>query len=97
MEQIILQGLTPNQLVDQVTTKVLEGVAILMKQSNDTKENSKEWLTSKEVQALLKISSTTIWHWENKRYIVAHQISGRKRYQKTEVLAALVKREAKKS
>lgn len=76
---------------------LLAKIESLLKDSKAVSIPDYEFLTSKQVQTVLQISHTTLWHWENKGYLVAHQISGRKRYQKSAVLAAMVKRESKKS
>ena len=50
-----------------------------------------ELLTRAEVKALLKISDTTLWHWERKGIIQGFGIEGKKFFKRTQVMAALIK------
>lgn len=73
-------------------------IAEVIKAIDGTKEqtnNEQELLTGKEVQAVLKISHTTLWSWSRKGIIKTHFISGRRRYKRSEVLAALKRKEYK--
>jgi predicted site-specific integrase-resolvase len=64
--------------------------------SKETDLHSKEWLTSKETQTILKVSSVTIWSWSRSGIIKAHKIGNRLRYRKDEIMEALIKIESKK-
>ena len=46
-----------------------------------------EYLSRKEVLALLKIDSSTLWSWEKTGYIKSFPFGGRKRYKLTDVEA----------
>ena len=49
--------------------------------------SAKEFLTRKEVLAVLKIDSSTLWCWEKTGYIKSYPFGGRKRYKQEEVEA----------
>lgn len=46
-----------------------------------------EFLARKEVLALLKIDSSTLWCWEKTGYIKSYPFGGRKRYRREDVEA----------
>lgn len=48
---------------------------------------AEEFLSRKEVLALLKIDSSTLWCWEKTGYIKSHPFGGRKRYRREDVEA----------
>ena len=48
---------------------------------------TEEFLTRKDVLALLKIDSSTLWCWEKTGYIKSYPFGGRKRYRCEEVEA----------
>lgn len=48
---------------------------------------AEEFLSRKEVLAVLKIDSSTLWCWEKTGYIKSYPFGGRKRYRREEVEA----------
>lgn len=48
---------------------------------------TEEFLSRKEVLALLKIDSSTLWCWEKTGYIRSYPFGGRKRYRREDVEA----------
>lgn len=46
-----------------------------------------EFLSRKEVLAILKIDSSTLWCWEKTGYIKSYPFGGRKRYRREDVEA----------
>lgn len=48
---------------------------------------AEEFLSRKEVLALLKIDSSTLWCWEKTGYIKSYPFGGRKRYRREDVEA----------
>lgn len=50
-------------------------------------QTTEEFLSRKEVLALLKIDSSTLWCWEKTGYIKSYPFGGRKRYKQEEVEA----------
>ena len=50
-------------------------------------EAAEEFLSRKEVLALLKIDSSTLWCWEKTGYIKSYPFGGRKRYRREDVEA----------
>ncbi len=95
MEQIILTQTTKDDLISEITKNVLSGMATIMRESRETDLHAKEWLSSKETQTLLKISSVTLWAWSRSGILNAHKIGNRLRYRKDEVLNALITKEQK--
>ena len=97
MTNIILTQTTKDDLISEITNNVLSGMANIMRESRETDLHSKEWLTSKETESILKISAVTRWSWSRSGILKAHKIGNRLRYRKDEVLQALLKIESKKS
>lgn len=50
-------------------------------------QTAEEFLSRKEVLALLKIDSSTLWCWEKTGYIKSYPFGGRKRYMHKDVEA----------
>ena len=95
MEQIILTQTTKDDLILQITKNVLSGMSEILKESREKDLNAKEWLTSKETESILKISSVTRWNWTNSGILTSHKIGNRLRYRKDDVLKALLRKEPK--
>lgn len=95
MEQIILTSTTKKELISEITISVLSGISDLLNESREKDLNSKEFLTSKETESLLKISSVTRWNWTNSGILKSQKIGTRLRYRKDDVLKALLKKEPK--
>jgi len=95
--QIILTQTTKDDLIRQITNNVLTGMTSILKESRETDLHAKEWLSSKETQTLLKISSVTLWSWSRSGLLKSYKIGNRIRYRKDEVLKALLEREPVKN
>lgn len=96
MNDIILTPTTKQELVSEITSTILSGIAEILKQSSEKELYSKEYLTTKETESILKISSVTRWNWTNTGILKSYKIGNRLRYRKDEVLQALLKIESKK-
>ena len=96
MDNVILIQTTKNDLISEITNNVLSGMAAMLKESRETDLNSKEWLSSKETEKLLKISAVTRWTWGKDGILNPYKIGNRIRYRKDEVLQALIKIESKR-
>ena len=53
------------------------------------KDESDKILTREEVCKLLKVSTTTLFHWNNDKLLVNHKIGRRVYYMKADVMAKL--------
>lgn len=95
MTDIILTQTTKDDLISEITNNVLSGMTALLKESRETDLHSKEWLSSKETETLLKISSVTRWSWSRSGLLTSYKIGNRIRYRKDEVLQALLRKETK--
>ena len=62
----------------------LEGILV-----NNPKDDSDKILTREEVCKLLKVSNTTLFHWNNEKVLVNHKIGRRVYYMKADVMAKL--------
>lgn len=84
MANIILQGLTTDQLIDIIRESVRDEISCLRphKPAPET-----EFLSRKEVLSLLKIDSSTLWSWEKTGYLHSHPFGGRKRYKHIDIEA----------
>lgn len=97
MENVILTQTTKDELISQITNNVLSGMTAILKESRETDLHSKEWLSSRETETLLKISSVTRWSWSRSGLLKSYKIGNRIRYRKDEVLKALLHREPVKN
>ena len=95
MENVILTQTTKDDLISQITNNVLSGIAAILKESRETDLNAKEWLSSRETETLLKISSVTRWNWSKNGILKSYKIGNRIRYRKDEVIRALLVIESK--
>lgn len=95
MTDIILTQTTKDDLISEITSKVLLGITTILNESREKDLSSKEWLTSKETETILKISSVTRWTWTNSGILKSYKIGNRLRYRKDEVLKALLRKEPK--
>jgi len=95
MTDIILTQTTKDDLISEITNNVLSGVTAILKESRETDLHAKEWLSSKETETLLKISSVTRWSWSRSGILKSYKIGNRIRYRKDEVLQALLRKETK--
>ena len=95
MTDIILTQTTKRELISELRSEILSGISDLLKESREKDLNVKEWLTSKETESLLKISSVTRWSWTNSGILTSHKIGNRLRYRKDDVLKALLRKEPK--
>ncbi len=93
MNNIILSSVTREELVNEISKVVLSGITTILKESRKEDLNSKEWLSSKETESLLKISSVTRWNWSKSGILKANKIGNRLRYRKDDVLKALIRKE----
>jgi hypothetical protein len=95
MAVMILDQVTKEELIKEVTDKLLQEIAKVLDKKTTDAANDKEWLTANEVKGLLKISHTTLWNWSRRGIVKSHKISGRLRYKRSEVLTALKRKEYK--
>ena len=87
-QQIILQGTTPEALVNLINENVKAQLSEL-KKSLLSKEASDELLTRDETCKLLQIDSSTLWAWTNKGKVTAYGIANRRYYKRSELMDAL--------
>ena len=57
--------------------------------ANNLKDDSNKTMTRQEVCKLLKVSNTTLFHWNNDKVLVNHKIGRRVYYMKADVMAKL--------
>lgn len=85
MDNIILTQTTRQELVDDIILGVTELLETNQKQLVD----QKEWLTAKEVQELLKISSVTLYNYDTKGLTIPTKVGRLRRYRKDQILSIL--------
>lgn len=89
MNQIILQGTTPEELVQLISEGVKNQLREFKKELNTT-TSEEELLTREETCNLLKINSSTLWAWTNKGKVKAYGIANRRYYKRSELNEALI-------
>jgi len=90
--QIILQGITIDELVNLISENVRSQLLDLIKQLQFNKVND-ELLTRKQVCELLQIDSSTLWHWTKKGKVTCYGIANRRYYKRSELMQSLIKME----
>ncbi len=85
---IILQDLSVEELQELIGTTVKKNVAELQKELQ-SKKFTEELLTRSEACKYLKINSSTLWSWTNKRKIKCWAIGARRYYKRSELLECL--------
>jgi len=93
-KQIILQGTTPEALINLINENVK---AQLLELKNEllNKEANDNLLTRKQACELLQIDSSTLWHWQNKGKVTAYGIANRRYYKRSELMEALIQLKTK--
>lgn len=84
IENISIEELT-EIISEKLVDKIEQRIAMLI-----SKQNDEELLTRTETAELLKINSSTLWHWTNKGKITAYGIGNRRYYKRGEIMKALV-------
>lgn len=84
---IILQDVTLEQLTALISKGVKDELQGFTKQLNIP--NSETLLTRDEACEFLKINSSTLWAWSNKKRVKAYGIGSRIYYKKSELMEAL--------
>lgn len=88
--QIILQGMTPDELGVIVADAFKKQVEALKETlAGSTQEN--DLLTREEAAKFLSINSSTLWSYTNSGKLTAHSIGSRRYYKRSELLEALTK------
>ena len=88
MENIILTTTTRQSLVKDIALEVLTGLDSRLEQLHKPKAPI-EYLTGKEVESILKISTQTRYDWGRKGILKPYKIGTRKRYKHDDVCNAL--------
>ncbi|MDC1508236.1 helix-turn-helix domain-containing protein [Saprospiraceae bacterium] len=77
------------QFKDDIVSEVISGIRDVISKDFGSDDDSKTYLTCKEVESLLNISGVTRWKYTNDGIIKSYKIGSRLRYRKDEVLNAL--------
>jgi DNA-binding NtrC family response regulator len=89
MGTIQLIQTTPEQLVELINKGVKSQLKDFQKQIT-SKDLNDELLTRKEACEYLKIDSSTLWAWTNKRKVKAYGIANRRYYKRSELIESLI-------
>ena len=81
---IFLQGTTPEELAELINKGVKSQLDDFKKNFNNKQDD--ELLTRTEACELLKINSSTLWHWTKKGKVICYGIGNRRYYKKNELL-----------
>lgn len=87
--EIILNGISFDQLKDELKTIVQFEVQKIVSGLTTTPDPTPEFITRKEAKELLGISYPTLNEWTKNGIIPAKRIGTRVRYQKSDVYASL--------
>ncbi len=85
---ILLQQLTIDELHQLIGSSVKCGIQEFQREIQ-SKENSDELLTRDETCKFLKIDSSTLWAWTNKKKVNVYGIGARRYYKRSELMECL--------
>jgi hypothetical protein len=85
---ILLQTLTVEQLQQLIGTTVKKELQEIQKDLQSMNDNE-ELLTREETCQFLKIDSSTLWAWTNKKKVNAYGIGARRYYKRSELMESL--------
>jgi hypothetical protein len=85
---IILQGTTPEKLVDLITENIKSQLDALKKDIGNQQAHD-ELLTRDQTCQFLQINSSTLWHWTNSKKVTAYGIANRRYYKRSELMDCL--------
>jgi predicted DNA-binding transcriptional regulator AlpA len=91
MKGILIKSESKEELISEM----LIGIKRLLEEREVQNFSNKEWLTSKEVTSLLKITSVTLWNYDKQGLTKPQRIGRRKRYLQSDILAILQRKESK--
>lgn len=80
---------TPTELAELINNGVKSQLDDLKKQLDLSTQE--ELLTRQEACDLLKIDSSTLWHWTKKGKVIAYGIANRRYYKRSEIMECLTK------
>ena len=86
--QMVLSFITDEQLeafADAVITKYQQNIA----RQRAAEPSPEEWMTRKEVMALLKRCDSTMTKWARRGYLVPSMVGGKHLYRKADVMRIL--------
>ena len=85
---ILLETLSVEQLQQLINTSVKNGIKEFQSEIQ-SKDNSEELLTRDQTCEFLKIDSSTLWAWTNKKKVQAYGIGARRYYKRSELMECL--------
>lgn len=88
MSNIILQGLTLEQLQEFIQVAVNNAVADQQPSDQPTTDQP-EFITPKEASELLKVSPVTLWRYQKQGKVKCYGIGGRRLYKRDEIIESL--------
>lgn len=91
MQDLVLSPIPLSDLLASISDIVATQVALMLKEEKELPYTGKEYLTGKEVETLLSISSPTRYEWEKKGMYSRYKLNGRTRYKRTEIIEAFQK------
>lgn len=80
---------TPRELAELINNGVKSQLDDLKKQLDLSTQE--ELLTRQEACDLLKIDSSTLWHWTKKGKVIGYGIANRRYYKRSEIMECLTK------
>jgi hypothetical protein len=87
-KSVLIETLSVDQL-DQLIGKSVKNGIIELHHEFQSKHQSEELLTREEACEFLKIDSSTLWAWTNKKKVKAYGIGARRYYKRSELLESL--------
>ncbi len=87
---ILIEKVTREQLIDVINQAVQDQFEELKREIHEVRDQE-ELLTRDEAASLLKINSSTLWHWTKKGKLPSYGIRNKVYYKRSETMESLVK------
>lgn len=88
MSTIQFLQFSPEQLAELINEGVKTQLEAFKKDLHN-KEAQDDLLTREQAANLLQIHETTLWHWTNRKKLIAYSIAGKRYYKRSEILGSL--------
>ena len=87
---VLIEKVSQAQLIDAINQAVQDQFEELKQELHKVRDQE-ELLTRKEAANLLKIDSSTLWHWTKKGKLPSYGIGNRVYYKRSEIMESLVR------
>lgn len=85
---ILLQNVSPESLTELITN-IFKTQFDAFKSDFQNQSANDDLLSREQVLELLQINPSTLWHWQNKRKIIAYKFANKCYYKRSEIMETI--------